>query len=640
MVKGDAENLGHDEALDKGVEGGELSELEAIEAAERGVRAGSSAEQRDLLGDIDGQQAAVEADAALAAATEGDGADGVDEGSEGEGAVADKNEEVGGLWDRLSTSFSGLSASVTGWLGNFWGGGEKKEDGESGTGGIGGVFEKLINGDWQGAWDSFLPFLPSWLGGGSKEDEDGIAEGEEGDGDEDEDGVVEEVLTDFEDTIPPTEKVGDGTGKESLWFAGDHTIDADMESAKGAEQYFRIAGASLTVHMEKYLRVGGKRIPGGRDKRYAFSGRRTPWILENVRKGAKAGHFNNVRGVSLLLGGNDIGRKAGEAKDYGDVWHFDSWKSDVLNTIEALHAVNPGMKVVLVSMPPVMGYVNKGKKIWEGDHFANKRVLEIREWMRKLSEDNQYVEFVDVYPDLEDPANLGHIKDKYNLDGLHVNDEGSKLIAGKISGVFNTVDVSPREETPELVVGNERNSRGTEFLPYRMRVTEDGFGNGGALGLLHGPLSADVPAKDAPEFLVSQMQYLKSQGFTRVVCLDSRYLDAEIAAAAEVDGIDVVESGVSTSDVDFAGNINGAVKTVMDLLAADEKVYVHCQNGAHRAPFVATCVYLQRDGLSLEDALAKAGAHKGNYSTYPELFKQVVAYAQSLGAEVDDKYLA
>ena len=294
-------------------------------------------------------------------------------------------------------------------------------------------WDRLMDGDWKGAlsgiWESMSGLFSGIFSGDKPEEMVEVAEG----------------LPECTDSIPPNT-----TDKDDRWYAGEHPIGNDFETITGRARHIRIIGASLSVHAGEYLRIDDERIPGGMDRRYVRSGRPTQKMLENLETGIEAGHFNNVKAVSILAGGNDVSVRSAE--------HVTERLGKM---IELLRGVNPDVKIVLVSLPPVTGYHPK-KKNAAGEYYkdeddkwvryspwkdgeANKRVLEIMEWMRGQDEGSENIQFVDIYTPLKhpDPEKEGYIHPDYNGDGLHLNPQGYELVNGLLVKAFAGIEADP-----------------------------------------------------------------------------------------------------------------------------------------------------------------------------------------------------
>ncbi|MFA6446510.1 MAG: GDSL-type esterase/lipase family protein, partial [Candidatus Paceibacterota bacterium] len=107
-----------------------------------------------------------------------------------------------------------------------------------------------------------------------------------------------------------------------------------------------------------------------------------------------------------------------------------------------LLAVNPNMRIVLVTMPPVTGYNGKGAN---GQRLtfepgSNEKIKTLNEWIKTKAQNSKHVGCVDLYNMVEDPARPGYINPKYNGDGLHLNSAGYRILREAVSGELLAVE--------------------------------------------------------------------------------------------------------------------------------------------------------------------------------------------------------
>jgi protein-tyrosine phosphatase len=109
---------------------------------------------------------------------------------------------------------------------------------------------------------------------------------------------------------------------------------------------------------------------------------------------------------------------------------------------------------------------------------------------------------------------------------------------------------------------------------------------------------------------------LCEEGITRVFNLvrDIEYeeRDGREACAAALAGAGIAEERIEVEDYGslLPGQLERAVRVVNDWLEDGERVYLHCRAGWQRSAAVAAGVVAVRDGIGLDEALARIRERK------------------------------
>jgi lysophospholipase L1-like esterase len=141
-------------------------------------------------------------------------------------------------------------------------------------------------------------------------------------------------------------------------------------------------------------------------------------MLNDFNKLNNAGKLDNIKVLVLFGGANDLSYRS---------------SAEIIGYLEAMRQVmlakKPPARVVLVTLPPVQGYLLFGKKREQ----CEKRVKEVNEWIRKQAGGNTSV--VDLYNMIADPSKDGHMQRQFNGgDGLHLSGKAYRQLADSIKG--------------------------------------------------------------------------------------------------------------------------------------------------------------------------------------------------------------
>jgi lysophospholipase L1-like esterase len=197
---------------------------------------------------------------------------------------------------------------------------------------------------------------------------------------------------------------------------------APAPSAKPAESKDRtpvsanevaLIGDSLTYGYRRFFNVNGEKVPTATDKQYVKVGKSALAMLNDFNKLNNAGKLDNIKVLVLFGGANDLSYRT---------------SAEIVGYLEAMRQVmlakKPPARVVLVTLPPVQGYLLFGKK----RELCEKRVKEVNEWIRKQAGGNTSV--VDLYNMIADPNKDGHMQRQFNGgDGLHLSGKAYKKLA-------------------------------------------------------------------------------------------------------------------------------------------------------------------------------------------------------------------
>lgn len=102
----------------------------------------------------------------------------------------------------------------------------------------------------------------------------------------------------------------------------------------------------------------------------------------------------------------------------------------------------------------------------------------------------------------------------------------------------------------------------------------------------------------------------------------------QIEAALEAAGITEVRMRLTDYGRLPAPALEAAVGQVVDWLGSDLRAYVHCRAGWQRSAAVAAGVVAVRDGLDIEDALARVRTRKPSANPLPHQLEDLLAWWQ------------
>ncbi len=137
----------------------------------------------------------------------------------------------------------------------------------------------------------------------------------------------------------------------------------------------------------------------------------------------------NPTKVVLLIGTNDIC-----IRDYGNTGIVDNIKK----IVRYIKKNRSKAKIYVESLYPVNG-VSTDPKIsqWMVGDRTNSQIIEINKLLKKMCEEEK-VEYIDMYQELIDEE--GNLNVDYTRDGLHMSEEGYKVVTKKIKEVLEIND--------------------------------------------------------------------------------------------------------------------------------------------------------------------------------------------------------
>ena len=159
-----------------------------------------------------------------------------------------------------------------------------------------------------------------------------------------------------------------------------------------------------------------------------ISGNRTYSILENL--GDRVYKYNPTK-VFLLIGTNDL---VDENCAYAGI---DSEIVDnITSIVREIHEHRKNAEVYVESIYPVNSDTKSNDKVigWMVGARTNERIQSINEQIKEKSEEYDYT-YLDFYSLLSDEN--GALNLDYTIDGLHISDEGYKLITEEIMKIIN-----------------------------------------------------------------------------------------------------------------------------------------------------------------------------------------------------------
>ena len=167
-------------------------------------------------------------------------------------------------------------------------------------------------------------------------------------------------------------------------------------------------GDSLTYQydLEKYY---GKDLPivnSGQD------GDTTENILNNIKKRV---HDYQPTTIFLLIGTNDI-----PSKNENEI------ADNIMKIIEEIKEKFPKCKIYLESVYPVNDSNNKKISHTMVNKRENEKISNLNEKLKSYTNKNKNITYIDLYHELIDEE--GNINIDYTKEGLHLNDEGYKVV--------------------------------------------------------------------------------------------------------------------------------------------------------------------------------------------------------------------
>ncbi len=445
--------------------------------------------------------------------------------------------------------------------------------------------------------------------------------------------------------------------RKNKWFAGivadwvarkesGEAVSESRERLGVRADQVRLVGDSLMWHARSGIEVGGQTTPTIEAKSTLMHGKRADELLEGVRAAASRGELDDLQIAVLEGGANNFNpsETTGRTPPVGP-FTAEQVQGYFQEMIDIHKRENPGVRIVLVTIPPVKGCT---EYMVEGGY---EQTLAVNEWMRRKAASDPNITLVDVYKAAEDPARPGHMRSEYDMgDGLHfsgrnVHEAGSgkAFYADLIERGIVEADRARMEQMQlsaaqvETSVSSARNSRATDQLPYRTFGTGNVY-NGGFIGFEGGSKTAFSRRRAE-----SQIKYLYSRGVRTIINLASENGE-ETRQVREIISslgfaIDYQVKVVNVSD-DF--NDNKALFELVGAKISDGKgMYIHCRHGAHRAPFLTAGGFLASGKVtSLGDAFSKAGLSTKKYEEIKatKLLKQLIDYADSKGIAVEREY--
>lgn len=141
------------------------------------------------------------------------------------------------------------------------------------------------------------------------------------------------------------------------------------------------------------------------------------------------------------------------------------------------------------------------------------------------------------------------------------------------------------------------------------------------------------------KWLNTQMASLAAAGYTHVIDFSWKMSAAE-QDAAETLGMDYTKLRVHTSSENWEKNIE-IIQAIAQHIGNNDRVYIHCTHGAHRAPAMLAAGYIEQSNgsMPLLDAFELAGVEMnlcyGRNSAGKALFRQLIRFAEARNSEVD-----
>ncbi len=157
------------------------------------------------------------------------------------------------------------------------------------------------------------------------------------------------------------------------------------------------------------------------------SGNTTESILENMKKRV---YDYNPSDIFLLIGINDLNAKK---FDTNEIF------SNITRIVEEIEKNRPHATIYIESIYPINRSDDKKIDLDMVGRRKNEYVKEINEELKKYCKENKLV-YIDLYDDLADEE--GNLKLDYTREGLHLNEEGYKVVTDKLM----TYIENPKEE--------------------------------------------------------------------------------------------------------------------------------------------------------------------------------------------------
>lgn len=414
------------------------------------------------------------------------------------------------------------------------------------------------------------------------------------------------------------------TAECSNWgWTPEGTVLEDTEARSLVASQTRLIGDSLFVDASKHMEFGGESVPHAREAEYVVESKQIQDMRDDLNEAIANGEFDGVESVAIMAGANNVS------------WMPPKKFEKILQEmVDSLLKVNPDIRIVLVTLPPVSGY----KDYPSG---TNKKAQKYNNIIRGMALDSSNITYVDLYEMVEDPNNPGHIHTDYNGDGLHLNGSGYALMNDAVAEAMQTVEVSSMEhaEIPEDW-DDSRNRSATAERPYRTFISPDGnVLNGGCIGYGSGK-----GGTYSSELARSQIESLADMGITRIISLTYSHDEGRADLRklfAEYDTRGVIQH--EKWDHPFRAK---HFEAMGEIIRSGQPVFIHCRHGAHRAPVVTMGGFLASGQCSsFDDAFKKTGAGLASFDARnsgnaggPKLFRRVVQYAIDQDIPVEEEY--
>ncbi|MCK9186349.1 GDSL-type esterase/lipase family protein [Candidatus Gracilibacteria bacterium] len=198
------------------------------------------------------------------------------------------------------------------------------------------------------------------------------------------------------------------------------TPAVENEKPTSADQVILI-GDSLTCGYRGKVSIAGKKIPTSYNGKYVKGGKSITNMSRDLQEQYKSGKLDRITSAVILGGANNVAVNSAQKI-------IDALK----NMVEILTSKKPPAHVVLVTLPPMLGYkgfVHKEKIM--------QKTTEINNWIRAQAQANpQKISCVDLYNMINDPENAGFTKQGFTSDGLHLSGKGYGLLASEVKKII------------------------------------------------------------------------------------------------------------------------------------------------------------------------------------------------------------
>lgn len=167
--------------------------------------------------------------------------------------------------------------------------------------------------------------------------------------------------------------------------------------------------------------------------------------------------------VAIMLGTND---------EYSDNQtsvrvSLADYKTNLISFVDQLRALNPNVKIILISPPPVVDIA--GSPLKKGDNVRTATYAQAVSEVATL----KVTRFIDLYNLLWNASSQSQstFNTTYTLDGMHLNQTGQNYLRDLVSSQIVEIITAPIEQTPSYLFKTELNGEFVDIPLYTLGET-------------------------------------------------------------------------------------------------------------------------------------------------------------------------